>query len=256
MKKFDLQLDTDSPDKKGDQDGQGNAPPTRGPGLALNLDLMKKTDQIADMKEKLYDGYDASSSRKNPPVIGMAMNKPAFRLNMAGITGEAPTAAPENNAPGEETISGSGAAGQTPSGARPAGRFAALADNVSNVSASPLNAGQMSSRFRARMGAGGIPTPLGSDMSRAKFDFSGYDPAVMRKQKEPSPERNVIIITKVEEDMEVFMSDTRADPGAVDLNKRNEASAAKAREQVVKEMFSLTGEGDDEQGKVERLIEV
>lgn len=28
---------------------------------------------------------------------------------------------------------------------------------------------------------GGIATPLGSDMSRTKFDFSGYDPKAMRK---------------------------------------------------------------------------
>lgn len=104
------------------------------------------------------------------------------------------------------------------------------------------------------MGAGGIPTPLGSDMSRAKFDFSGYDPAVMRKKREPSPDRPVI--TKVEEDMEIFMSDTRADPGAVDLDKRNAESAAAAREQAVKEIFSLPGAGTEEQGKVERVMEV
>lgn len=42
-------------------------------------------------------------------------------------------------------------------------------------------------------------------MSRAKFDFSGYDPNAMRKKKAPSPERKVI--KKVEEDMEVFMSE-------------------------------------------------
>lgn len=95
----------------------------------------------------------------------------------------------------------------------------------------------MSSRFRARMGAGGIPTPLGSDMSRAKFDFSGYDAAQFRKKKDPSPERPVI--TKVEDDMEIFMSDTRADPDAVDLDKRNAKSAAQAREQVVKEIFEV-----------------
>ena len=52
------------------------------------------------------------------------------------------------------------------------------------------------------MAAGGIPTPLGSDMSRAKFDFSGYDPKVMRKKKEELPERP--IWKKVEEDMETF----------------------------------------------------
>ena len=39
--------------------------------------------------------------------------------------------------------------------------------------------------------------------------------------------------------MEIFMSDTRADPDAVDLDKRNAKSAAQAREQVVKEIFEV-----------------
>jgi hypothetical protein len=59
-----------------------------------------------------------------------------------------------------------------------------------------LHTGKLSNRFKARIGAGGIPTPLGSDMSRAKFDFSGYDPKEMRKKKAPSPVRKV----KIEDD--------------------------------------------------------
>jgi len=39
-------------------------------------------------------------------------------------------------------------------------------------------------------------------MSRAKFDFSGYDPKKFRKQKMPSPERKIIKIE--EDDMEIF----------------------------------------------------
>lgn len=171
---------------------------------------------------------------------------------MAGLGGEGPTT-PKESAAGEETITGYGAAGTTPSNGKPGSRFAHLADSVSNVSASPLNAGQLAGRYRARMGAGGIPTPLGSDMSRAKFDFSGYDPAVMRKKKEPSPERKVI--TKIEEDMEVFTTDTREDPDAVDLDKRNAESAEAARKQVVKDIFSLTG-GAPDQGNMERIEEV
>jgi hypothetical protein len=73
---------------------------------------------------------------------------------------------------------------------------AGLPDNASMVSASPMNAGRMSNRYRARMGAG--ITPLGSDMSRAKFDFSGYDPNAREREKPRSPERKVI--KKVEED--------------------------------------------------------
>ena len=210
----------------------------------------------------MYDEYDANSSRadtrkKEAPGLGKAGTRPKFSLNMASITGETSQAAPvDHNAPAEETITGSGVAGITPGGAsKGPGRFTALADNVSNVSASPLNAGQMSNRFRARMGAGGIPTPLGSDMSRAKFDFSGYDPAVMRKKKEPSPARKVI--TKIEEDMEVFITDTREDPDAVDLDKRNAESAEAARSRVVKEIFSLGGQNaEEDQGNLERIAEV
>jgi hypothetical protein len=84
--------------------------------------------------------------------------------------------------------------------------IAKLADNISEMSQSPMHTGKMSNRFRSKYGAGGIPTPLGSDMSRAKFDFTGYDPAMMRKKKAPSPERKVVV--KQEDDMEVFVTDT------------------------------------------------
>ena len=63
---------------------------------------------------------------------------------------------------------------------------------------------------------GGIATPLGSDMSRTKFDFSGYDPKTMRKNKYISPSRNVI--KKLEGDTEVFMTDFSDNPGVVDLD--------------------------------------
>lgn len=42
-------------------------------------------------------------------------------------------------------------------------------------------------------------------MSRAKFDFSGYDAQAHRQKKPKSPERKVI--KKIEEDAEVFMSE-------------------------------------------------
>lgn len=64
-------------------------------------------------------------------------------------------------------------------------------------------------------GSKGIPTPLGSDMGRARFDFSGYDPAQFRKKKPPSPERKVI--KKIEEDMEIFMTDTTENPHCADF---------------------------------------
>lgn len=84
-------------------------------------------------------------------------------------------------------------------------------DNQSQMN----DGGLLSNRFKARLGMGGIPTPLASDMSRAKFDFSGYDPKAMRKQKEPSPVRK--ITKKVEEDMEIFMTDISDKPETANL---------------------------------------
>jgi hypothetical protein len=71
------------------------------------------------------------------------------------------------------------------------------------ISASPMNAQKISARSRAKLEAGGIPTPMGSDISRAKFDFSGYNPDAMRKKKPPSPKVNVVM--KDEDDMEVLI---------------------------------------------------
>lgn len=78
---------------------------------------------------------------------------------------------------------------------------------------------KMSAAFKQRMGMGGIATPLGSDMSMRKFDFSGYDPKAMRKKKPPSPERKVI--KKTEEDMEVFVSDMTEQPDQGNLDRKN-----------------------------------
>lgn len=66
----------------------------------------------------------------------------------------------------------------------------------------------------------------------------------MRKKKEPSPERKVI--TKIEDDVEVFITDTREDPDAVDLDKRNAESASAARGRVRDEIYSLLGGGDED----------
>lgn len=97
-------------------------------------------------------------------------------------------------------------AGITPSAA--AGPSLAAGDAASSIiSQSPMNARdpKMSTTFKQRMGMGGIATPLGSDMSMRKFDFSGYDPKAMRKKKAPSPERKVI--KREDDDVEVFVSD-------------------------------------------------
>lgn len=129
--------------------------------------------------------------------------KPSFKLNMDGIGG-----GPGAPTPKEQEFKGMGGAGFTPSGGMRPGM--PNMDQMSLASPSAMSVSEMSSRFRAKMKAGGIPTPLGSDMSRAKFDFSGYDPKKFRKQKEKSPERKVI--KKEEGDMEVFVSDFGTNP--------------------------------------------
>ena len=70
---------------------------------------------------------------------------------------------------------------------------------------------------------GGIATPLGSDMSMRKFDFSGYDPKAMRKKKQQSPERKVI--KKEDDDMEVFISDMTEQPDQGNLDRKNQQSS-------------------------------
>lgn len=82
--------------------------------------------------------------------------------------------------------------------------IAMLADKISEMSTSPIHTGKMSNAFRTKFGNTNIPTPMGSDISRSKFDFTGYDPNA-RKKKAPSPERKVKVTQ--EEDMEVFTTD-------------------------------------------------
>jgi hypothetical protein len=130
------------------------------------------------------------------------------------------------------------AAGITPSAA--AGPSLALGDAASSVvSQSPMNARdpKMSAAFKRGMGMGGIATPLGSDMSMRKFDFSGYDAKAMRKKKAPSPERKVIM--KTEEDMEVFVSDMTEQPDQGDLDRKNNASSQQAKDTVMKGIYEI-----------------
>lgn len=86
-------------------------------------------------------------------------------------------------------------------------------DRASMLSgASPLGATSIISKnFKSRMKMQGIPTPLGSNMSRAKFDFSGYDPMERKRKKVPEvPLRP--IKKKEEEDCEVLVTDTAGEP--------------------------------------------
>lgn len=178
-----------------------------------------KQDQIADMKEKMYDEYNPNSSRqkKDEP-------KHKFSLNMAGLatTTHAAGGQLDSGSGRGELLQGFGAQnsgrtmGITPSnaasrafpglGVKPGMGLGA----ASMMSASPMNASQISARFRG-IGANVLPqSPTASDVSRAQVDFSKYDPKAMRKKKDLFPERKTLI--KKEEDMEIFMTDTTEDP--------------------------------------------
>lgn len=178
----------------------------------------------------------------------MTGGKPSFKLNMDGLGGALPAGA----TPKEQMLSGMGATGITPSGMRPG---MPNMDQMSLASPSAMSVSEMSSRFRAKMKAGGIPTPLGSDMSRAKFDFSGYDPKKFRKQKEKSPERKVI--KKEEGDMEVFVSDFGSNPEKVDLERKNDESSVNVRKQVVNDIFDTRKDSHmDKSTKQQRLLDI
>lgn len=134
------------------------------------------------------------------------------------------------------------AAGITPSAA--AGPSLALGDAASSiVSQSPMGARdpKLSTTFKARMGMGGIATPLGSDMSMRKFDFSGYDPKAMRKKKAPSPPRKVI--KHEDDDMEVFVSDMTEQPDQGNLDRKNAQSSQQAKEKVIKGIYEIRQPG-------------
>ena len=147
-------------------------------------------------------------------------NKPKFSLPVKGLAGSGLEA-------NEMSLSKRlRQAGITPSHAP--GASLAVGDAASSVvSQSPMNA-KMSNTFKQRMGMGGIATPLGSDMSMRKFDFSGYDPKAMRKKKPESPERKVI--KKTEEDMEVFVSDMTEQQDQGNLDRKNQQSSQQARD--------------------------
>ena len=73
---------------------------------------------------------------------------------------------------------------------------------------SPMNVSNISKKFRASipMRAGNIATPLGSTISRAKLDYTGYDPDAFRKKRVENPVRD-IVQKKDNEDDEVFTTD-------------------------------------------------
>lgn len=82
---------------------------------------------------------------------------------------------------------------------------------------------------------GNIATPLGSDISRTKFDFTGYDPNQMKKKKAPIPVRNVIV--KEEDDLEVFVSDPTDGKEPKNIDDRNQQQAEQAQSSVKDQIY-------------------
>ena len=163
------------------------------------------------------------------------MNKPKFSLALGKIPGVVVNK-PAKNDDGDdedEIVTGTGAVGVTPSNnvRDRYKKITDLGDAVSELSQSPLHTGK---NFRGRAAAG-IPTPLGSEMSRAKFDFSGYDKNA-HKKKATSPPRKVI--KKEDDDMEVFMSEASQKPEVLNLEVRNEELAQQARQKVVNDIYT------------------
>lgn len=212
MKKLDLNLDT--------TDGSNPAAKPKPMGLGLNLDKVTNPD-LTD-KEKEYQDYNPMSSRKDKDDVAASSSKPKFNINVGGLGGSGL----EGNVmgrdmPGTTKADGGGLGPITPVGGLSSygitpnaagGKSMAGFDTQSNASGA---VSRMSNRYRAARAGAQIITPLGSDMSRAKFDFSGYDAEAHRKKKPQSPERKVI--KKIEEDAEVFMSENVQAPESTDL---------------------------------------
>ena len=117
------------------------------------------------------------------------------------------------------------------------------------ISQSPMNkagGGLMSSKFKQRMGMGGIATPLGSDMSMKKFDFSGYDPQARRKKQAAAGVQKVL--KREEDDMEVFVTDYTDNPDQGNWDKKNERGAQQAKEKVMKEIYEVKQDSTQVEG--------
>ena len=90
-------------------------------------------------------------------------------------------------------------------------------------------------------------------MSRAKFDFSGYDPEAHKKQKPPSPK--VKITVKEEEDMEVFTGTCEGQEAGGDIDKLNKLAAQKLQSQLENNICQMgeTVEAGDMAAKIEEI---
>ena len=149
MKKFDLSIEEPEEGQSGNPGDKPKAPGPKGFSLALKLDAVeaqKGADQIAEMKERLYDAYDPSSSRRLNKAGGgdAPSGKPKLGLALGGITGQQPPSFPEPEAT-EETITGTGTMVSKSQHKR---NIAQMADNVSMLSSSPMHTGKMSTAFR------------------------------------------------------------------------------------------------------------
>mmetsp|Transcript_3391 Transcript_3391/g.5715 ORF Transcript_3391/g.5715 Transcript_3391/m.5715 type:complete len:92 (+) Transcript_3391:480-755(+) len=90
-------------------------------------------------------------------------------------------------------------------------------------------------------------------MSRAKFDFSGYDPEAMRRKRDPSPEIKVSV--KTEDDMDVYTGECLAAEGETrkDLEELNEESAKQARKRVNE--VQKDEDGDENEQQIQLILE-
>jgi len=193
-------------------------------GFNLNLASVDKL-HVKDDPNITKPNYRAQQLTSSSVIQG---GKPKFDLNTAGLTGM------KQDADRASRMGGYGVSGITPMN-ESSKNFNQLftkggPDAASSmISQSPMNA---ASKYGAggRVRAGQLPTPMGSDFSRAKFDFSGYDPDAMRKKKTKSPERKVIV--KEEDDMEVFTSDFTENPEASNFEKKNVDSSTTSKEKA------------------------
>ena len=75
-------------------------------------------------------------------------------------------------------------------------------------------------------------------MSRAKFDMSGYDPKAMRKKKDETAVRNVLV--KQEEDCEIFTSDlSKEAPHFGNIEVLNQKLGREQQKDVLEKMYDV-----------------
>ena len=212
-----------------------------------------------------------SSRGEKKEAPASSSSKPKFNINVGGLGGSGLEGnSMSRDMPGTTKADGGAhsglgpitpvggmglsAYGVTPNAAGGKSMAGGLGGNFDTQSNASGAVSRMSNRYRAARAGAQIITPLGSDMSRAKFDFSGYDAEAHRKKKPRSPERRVIM--KVEEDAEVFMSENVQVPDSTNLDIMNQGSAKDAKDLVFDKIYNIGRQEQDASKNAERLIEI